>query len=343
MKNFIVAVLTIIFTAVTICSCAKKEPDISTGKNEVPTIIIDTESSGEDTQTPSTTDKPTENTQPTIGGQVTVTYNPKVVNSGKTFTGLAPLSSVQYTLNDPNNTRGLSTTRSPFSFGVAKNGTPHDITVNNQKVFDGYDLNALVWDNKTQGAKVLYLTFDCGYKYGNLTERILDTLKEKNVKAAFFCTLDYLEEAPETVARMIEEGHIVGNHSTTHPDCTTISREELAKELLGVDNYMRVNFGYSTKYFRFPTGAFSQSTLDVVDNVNHRSVFWSVAHADWDPVNQPGVETSYSTVTSRLHPGAVILLHSTSPDNADILGRVIDYAIANGYEFRSLDQYEYWN
>lgn len=262
--------------------------------------------------------------------------------TGEDTDEVTSLPEIEYTVSDPNNERGLSTERFPFSFGAAKNETPHDITVNNQRIFDEYNVNALAWDNKTEG-KVLYLTFDCGYKYENLTERILDTLKEKEVEAAFFCTLDFLEEDPAVVQRMLEEGHIVGNHSTTHPDCTTISRTEFAQELLGVNNYMRANYGIDTTYFRFPTGAYSQNALDLANSLGYRSIFWSIAHTDWDPENQPGVEKSFETVTSRLHPGAVILLHSTSPDNAEILGDFIDYARDRGYEFRSLNEYEYWN
>ncbi|MBE6037336.1 MAG: hypothetical protein E7223_06990 [Clostridiales bacterium] len=283
----------------------------------------------------------------TYTGQTSVvTFAPEVANQGKTFSGLAPLPVIDYTIIDPANTRGLSTEKFGFSYGVAKNGEPHHITVNNQKRFDGFGTNALAWDNQTnkEEAKVLYLTFDCGYVYGTLTEDMLDILKEKQVPAAFFCTLDYLGDAPETVTRMITEGHIVGNHSTTHPsDSAAIGREKLGWELLGVENYLRANFGYSSKYFRFPTGAYSEDALDLVNSVGYRSVFWSIAHADWDPKNQPGVQKSFDTVTSRLHPGAVILLHSTSPDNAAILADFIDFARQQGYEFRSLDQYPGWN
>lgn len=268
-----------------------------------------------------------------------VTY--PVVQLDGTFTGFEPLAQVEYTVNDPHNTRGLSQERVAFSYGVARDGFPHDITVNNQNTFDSFGTNGLAWDNKTE-EKVLYLTFDCGYKYEDLTSRILDTLKEKNVKAAFFCTMDYLEEDPQEIARMIGEGHTVGNHSVTHPDCTTVSREALAGELLGVHNYMRANFGYSPKYFRFPTGAFSEDVLELVNSVGYKSVFWSVAYADWDPKAQLGEDTAFSQVSARLHPGAVILLHSTSPDNAAMLARLIDYAHGEGYEFATLDDYEYW-
>ena len=281
-------------------------------------------------------------TPPVTNEPATISYTPKVVSPGNTYTGLPVLEPKQYIINDISNSRGLSTVRNGFSFGVAKNGAPHSITVNNQNTFDGYNLNTLAWDNKTP-EKILYLTFDCGYKYLDLTDRLLDTLKEKNVKAAFFCTLDYLEDDPNAVCRMISEGHIVGNHSTTHPDFSKISRAKIAEEVLGANNFLRVNYGYESPYFRFPSGAYTHSALDVVYQTGHRSIFWSVAYADWDPNNQIGTEKAFEQVTSRLHPGAVILLHSTSPDNVQILSRVIDYALSQGYQFRSLDQYAYWN
>ncbi len=273
--------------------------------------------------------------------KVVVSSKPQLA-PGTTYTGLPILATTQYTVFDPENTRGLSTAHHGFSFGVAKDGQPHSITVNNQATFDGYNSNSLAWDNKST-EKVLYLTFDCGYPYGNLVQRILDTLKQKEVPAAFFVTMQYLKEAPYETARMINEGHIVGNHTVNHPVCTTISRQKLADELLGVDNHLRTYFGYQTKYFRYPTGAYSEDTLDLVNSLGYRSVFWSIAHTDWDPKNQPGVEKSFQTVTNRLHSGAVILLHSTSPDNVEILGRFIDHARNQGYIFKSLDEYGFWD
>lgn len=259
-----------------------------------------------------------------------------------TYTGRNSLSPVEYIVKDPLNEKGLSTKKYSFSFGVAKDGKPHSITVDNQEKFDRLNTNALAWDNKTS-EKILYLTFDCGYEYKNLTSVMLDTLKEKNISAAFFVTDSYLRFSPQVVARMIDEGHIIGNHTVSHPnDSATISKEELASELLGVHNNLLVNFGYKSKYFRFPTGAYSECAIDLINSVGYRTVFWSIAHSDWDPENQPGSDVSFDIVTSRLHPGAVILLHTTSPDNAAILGDFIDYAKSLGYEFRSLDQYNYW-
>lgn len=330
MKKILAIILMAILTLTALCACSDDKEEAADA------FVIETDSAEEEEEVKKE-EKKIDYIDPIV-----VTYEPTVVNEGETFTGLPVLKAVEYKVNDPNNTRGLSVERVAYSYGVAKDETPHNDTVKNQTTFDDWELNALAWDNKTE-EKVLYLSFDCGYNYDDLTERILDTLKEKKVKAAFFCTMDFVKSEPETVSRMIDEGHIVGNHSTTHPDCTTISREELAEELLGVNNYMRVNYGCETKYFRFPAGAYSQNAIELADSLGYRSIFWSIAHADWDPENQPGVETSFETVTSRLHPGAVILLHATSPDNADILGRFIDYAEDNGYEFRSLDEYKYWN
>ena len=287
---------------------------------------------------------PTEATVPTEPWQnyAMVSYEPEIVNGGVTYTGLPALPALEYQVYDPESLLQLETERIDHSFGVAADGKPHHITVSNQQRYDGWGTGALAWDNLSQ-EKVLYLTFDCGYEYKNITSQLLDVLKEKQISAAFFCTMDYICDAPEVVARMIAEGHHVGNHSLSHPsNCAALSREELALEALAVENFLRVNFGYSSRYFRFPGGVYSENAVELLRSVGYRSVFWSIAYADWDPEDQMGEEKAFQIVTARLHPGAVILLHSTSPDNAAILADFIDYAIAQGYQFRSLDDYPGW-
>lgn len=308
------------------------------------TPSTDSQTPGDHNTAPVETTAPHPSASHPYADETVMVKNPQpVVSPGKTFTGNAPLDQVEFALVDPNNKSGLSNEKYSHSFGGAKDGVPHSITVENQMRFDEYGLNAFTWDNKTE-EKVLYLTFDCGYEYQNLTAEMLDVLKAKDVPAAFFCTLDYLEQAPTVVARMINEGHIVGNHSTSHPsDCSALSREEMAWELLGGHNYLLANFGYECKYFRFPAGVYSENMLDVAYTLGYRSSFWSVAHADWDPADQPAPDKALQTLISRLHPGAVILLHTTSPTNAAILADYIDYAKAQGYEFRSLSEYEHWD
>lgn len=288
----------------------------------------------ETTTTITGTTGPTE--APFPEGMGTIKRNQKSLygeNTGtsKTYTGLEPLPETTIPVVDKDNLKNLSEKSESHSYGVSKDGKPHEISVDFQKVYDKY--NAFCLD--TSGEKVIYLTFDCGYENG-CTNEILDVLKEKEVPAAFFVTLPYLKSAPEVASRMILEGHVVGNHSDTHPNFSTISRTEMAKEIENVDNYLRTHFGYSSNYFRFPQGAYSESALDLVNNAGYKSVFWSSAYADWDVNNLKGKQYAFDTVTSRLHPGCVLLLHAVSQDNADALGDIIDYAREQGYSFQQL-------
>ncbi len=267
------------------------------------------------------------------------TQPPSTVGVTSALTGRAIPAKADFTVNDPENTRGLSTKKIEHSFGVAKNSQPHQISVDAQKYFESTGYKAMCYDTKS-AEKVLYLTFDCGWENG-FTDKCLDILKEKNVPAAFFCTLDHIKSTPELIARMINEGHIVGNHSANHADFSEISRQQMADEILECDNYLRKNFGYTSPFFRFPEGSYNENALELIDSMGYASVFWSCAYADWDVKAAKGGDYAFDKVTSRLHPGAIILLHSVSPDNAQALGRIIDYARENGYEFKALTDYKF--
>ena len=262
--------------------------------------------------------------------------NPKMIITGtpdpESKSGFAPLGKITYTATDPNNTNGLSTKKISHSHGPASGGKAHYTVVEFQESMEKYGAFTL----DTSGEKVLYLTFDCGYEYENLTGKVLDVLKEKGVTATFFCTLDHIKKETDLIARMIKEGHIVGNHSTTHPSFASISREKMAKEIEETENYLRENFGYVAKYFRFPAGEYNESDLELIQSLGYSSVFWSVAYDDWDTTKVRGKDYAIEKVMSRLHPGAVILLHSVSKDNAEALGEIIDRARAEGYRFESL-------
>lgn len=231
----------------------------------------------------------------------------------------------------------LSSEKISHSYGVAKNGEANIISKDAQKFFDTNNFNAFCLDTKTE-EKVLYLTFDCGYENG-YTSKILDVLKEKNVNAAFFCTLPQVKENPDLIRRMIDEGHIVGNHSTTHPSFAEISTEQMQSEVKEMETYLKSEYNYSEPYFRFPKGEYNEIALNELNEMGYACVFWSLAYADWDLNNQKGNEYAYNTVISRLHPGAVILLHSVSPDNANALSDIIDEAQRQGYKFLSLRDY----
>lgn len=179
----------------------------------------------------------------------------------------------------------------------------------------------------------IYLTFDMGYDYG-YTDSILDTLKEKNVKAVFFVTKPYAKDEPELVKRMIAEGHIVGNHSATHPAAgiPSLKIEGQQKEIMDTHDYVKVNFNYEMNLFRYPAGKFSEQSLAVLANCGYTSVFWSFAYLDYDVNNQPDQAKSLQKMIDCLHPGAVYLLHGQSETNAAVLGDFIDAARARGYE-----------
>lgn len=186
--------------------------------------------------------------------------------------------------------------------------------------------------------KELYLTFDNGYENG-YTAKVLDVLKEKKVPAVFFVTGHYVETQPELLKRMVAEGHLIGNHSWSHPDMTRLSPEQIKAELDKVKQAVLAQTGQPEMTFlRPPRGIFNDETLAVAREAGYTSVFWSVAYKDWETNNQKGPDYAYRQVMGQLHNGAVILLHSVSRDNAEALGRIVDDARKLGYEFKRLDQ-----
>lgn len=178
----------------------------------------------------------------------------------------------------------------------------------------------------------IYLTFDEGYENG-YTSQILDVLKEKNVSAVFFVTMDYVTKEPELVQRMIDEGHAVGNHTTNHPNMTRISLEDAKKEVEQLHEYIQSEFGYEMMLFRAPEGAISEQTMALLQSMGYENVLWSFAYHDWDVNQQMSCETALKKATEQLHPGAIYLLHAVSRTNAEILGDWIDAVRSQGYEF----------
>ena len=178
--------------------------------------------------------------------------------------------------------------------------------------------------------KVMYLTFDEGYENG-YTAKILDTLKEKDCQAVFFVTLPYVKQNPELVQRMIDEGHVVGNHSVKHLSMPTLSTEAAADEIIGLHNYMLEEFGYKMTLFRPPMGEWSTRTLELAKRLGYKTVFWSYAYKDYDTENQMGVDKAFPKVSAAAHPGALYLLHAVSKDNTEMLGDLIDHFRAEGY------------
>lgn len=180
----------------------------------------------------------------------------------------------------------------------------------------------------------IYLTFDEGYENG-YTSQILDVLKEKNVPAVFFVTMPYVKSEPELIQRMIDEGHIVGNHSVNHPSFPDTDAEQCKWEVSELHDYVKENFDYEMTLFRFPMGEFSEMDLELIHELGYRSVFWSFAYRDWLVDSQPDPQQAIQTIESKCHPGAIYLLHAVSATNAQVLGQVIDDLRAQGYTFCS--------
>ena len=187
--------------------------------------------------------------------------------------------------------------------------------------------------------KVIYLTFDAGYENGNLPA-ILDALKNHQAVGTFFVVGNFLETSPELTKRMVAEGHIVGNHTYHHPDMSKIStKETFEKELNDVKTlFQSITGSEMAHYYRPPQGKYSTSNLEMAKELGYKTFFWSLAYVDWIQDEQPTKEQAFSKLLSRIHPGAVVLLHSTSSTNAAILDELLTKWEEMGYHFAPLSE-----
>ena len=187
--------------------------------------------------------------------------------------------------------------------------------------------------------KVLYLTFDAGYENG-CTAKILDTLKEKQVPAAFFLVGNYIRQSPDLVRRMVAEGHTVGNHTMHHYDMSRLSdKAAFSKELTDLEALYKETVGQELpKYYRPPQGIYSEENLKMAQELGYKTLFWSLAYVDGNNDAQPTREAAFAKLLPRTHNGAVVLLHSTSKTNAEILGELIDKWKEAGYRFGTLEE-----
>ncbi|MBE6645149.1 MAG: delta-lactam-biosynthetic de-N-acetylase [Ruminococcaceae bacterium] len=202
--------------------------------------------------------------------------------------------------------------------------------------YNGFYLDKKLDDNSE--TKRIYLTFDAGYENGNI-EKILNTLKEKNVPAAFFVLDHIINKNTDLVVRMANEGHLVCNHTKNHKNLSGESKEKITENVKGLEeNYERITGLKMSKYFRFPEGRYSEKAISVINELGYKTIFWSFGYADWDDKNQPDAEKSKAKILENTHNGEVILLHPTSRTNAEILPSLIDEWRNMGYSFGTLDE-----
>ena len=224
-----------------------------------------------------------------------------------------------------------------IEWGVKRNKEHNqpDVGEDRKKLLE--ENNGICLGNKDE--KIIYLTFDEGYEAG-FTSKILEILKENEVKATFFITAHYLNTNEELVKQMIEENHIVANHTVNHKSMPNLTEEEIKSEVMDLHTAIYQKFGYEMKYIRPPKGEFSERSLKYTTNLGYKTVMWSFAYEDWDENNQPNEEKAKEKILENLHNGEIMLLHGNSETNTNILDEVIKKAKEMGYSFKSLDEFE---
>ena len=229
----------------------------------------------------------------------------------------------------------LSTKKIEWGIKRGKDHAQPDLGAENLRIINS--LNGMAMGNKDK--KNIYLTFDIGFEAG-YTSKILDILKENNVPAAFFITGQYVKTSEDLLKRMIDEGHIVGNHTVNHICMPTSSVEKIKEEVMNLHKEVYEKFNYEMKYIRPPKGEYSEASIACTNDLGYTTVMWSFAYDDWDENKQGREEYGKKKILDNLHNGEIMLLHATSKDNCNILDEVIKKIKEQGYEFKSLDEFE---
>ena len=232
-------------------------------------------------------------------------------------------------------TQNLNNKKICWGIKREENHKQPDVGATNKQLLDKY--NGICLGNAN--SQKVYLTFDAGYEAGYM-EKILEVLKQNNVKACFFITAHYLNSQPELVKKMIDEGHIIGNHTVNHKSMPEIDNDTIKKEVMDLHTAIYEKFGYEMKYIRPPKGEYSERTLEYTNSLQYTTVMWSLAYDDWDESKQGRESYGKSKILDNIHNGAIILLHSNSKDNSNILNDIIIEVKNMGYEFNTLDDFE---
>lgn len=312
LRRILCAVLTAaMIGSVSSCGCESGSPVEPTNTTTTATTTRETTTERETTErTTTTTEMPSDTDTEIIVGTTDIVTDDGLVSESVDEAAYA--------------SSYIDMTKVCWGLGKDRNESNQPVdAVNAQEKYADYNAQFLAPEGK------ILLTFDSGYENGCTTE-ILDTLKEKNVKAVFFVTYDYCRTSPELVQRMIDEGHTVGNHTYTHPSLPDCSEDEIIEEVMVLHDYVAEKFGYDMTLFRFPKGEFSEKSLSVVKSLGYSSLFWSFAYSDWDTNAQPDPKEALQKIKNSTHSG-IYLLHSVSETNAHILGDVIDHWQAEGY------------
>jgi len=268
--------------------------------------------------------------------------NKKFIITSLTIIALLAITVIQIGKNSGNqeetrltSSQGLSNKK--IGWGIKRNDNHEqpDLGKVNKEILEKN--NGIAMGNNND--KYIYLTFDEGYEAGHTTQ-ILSTLKENNVKATFFITAHYLNTQPDLVKQMIEEGHIVGNHTVNHKSMPSLTEEQINSEVMDLHKTIYEKFGYEMKYIRPPMGEFSEKSITVTNSLGYKTVMWSFAYEDWNENKQPEESVAKKKIIDNIHNGEIMLLHGNSTTNTNILGDIIKEIKNMGYEFKSLDEFK---
>ena len=329
-KISILLVLCLLFA--TVCGCEQKDTNKQKYADKKTSVSSKGDSSEpqEDKESDSAPDKESGGSDPTSSAPTT-SKPPKTDPTPPSSNGNDKIGTV-YTRAQ---LEALSNKSMGYGSGTQVDAKNRPVNaVNMQNKYGKYDAYFIAPETND-----IYLTFDLGYEYNNLTAKILDVLKAKQVKAIFFVTRSYCSnkwhDNTALVRRIIDEGHVLANHSVNHPTMPTLTIDKMESEIMDLHNYIKKEFGYEMTLFRPPTGAFSERSLAVAQSLGYKTVNWSFAYYDYDTGKQPDKTYAYNLIVKSAHKGAIYLLHGVSETNAAVLGDVID-TLKKDYKFSVL-------
>lgn len=243
---------------------------------------------------------------------------------------------IKYSKKTIQTSSGDTLSNKKIGWGIKRNDNHEqpDLGTNNKRILEKYE--GICMGNKEK--PYIYLTFDEGYEAG-YTEKLLEILKKNEVKATFFITAHYVNTQPDLVKKMLDDGHIVGNHTVNHKSMPDLSNEQIKEEVMNLHKSVYEKFGYEMKYIRPPKGEYSERTIEYTNTLGYKTVMWSFAYDDWDEKKQGREEYAKDKILKNIHNGAVMLLHGNSKDNVNVLDYCIKEIKKMGYEFKTLDEF----
>ena len=340
MKKIIYLLLVLILVMISICACDTNQEGISGNNLEINNSELtnqeENSNSSSEEKSGNDVEKILNEEQKESGNKNTEVVDKSEDNSKETVsTGKTDTSNSTQSISV--SATALSNKTNAWGFVRKKNEVRPEFAAQYTKVLDDYE--GIYAGNPDE--KVIYLTFDEGYENG-YTGAILDTLKEKDCPATFFVTKPYVKQNQDLVKRMIDEGHIVGNHTVNHPSMPEVTNDDkLKSEITGLHDYVKDLYNYDMEFLRPPKGEYSERTVAISKELGYKTVLWSSAYDDWDVKKQDRIDYARGMILNYVHNGCVMLLHAVSKDNTQLLGEVIDEIRARGYEIKPLTEFNY--